>query len=592
MSKYVIIFMTLLASFFGVFSSQTDMQTAASIKNRQYTSYLASATTDAASEMAAETKESNTLPYKTSREKVVNTFFSSLAINFGYDTKEDMTKLRMYVPVVAMIDTDGYYISYNKDFRSADGVPSLESAITTINTWTAVKPHLTVRYYLGNKVDITTNNGKFFSDTYTNVYNEILKLNKYGGYAVYKSELEALGFNDKDKFEHLRNETIIQDIQDKVEYYINNQNKVAAALQPEYIFEMPLTKTDDWVRVLENPTVIAFMQGIRISDSKRYLNIYSLGGGEVRRNKIIGFDSAKQYKYDSNGNLISEENIEGYVNNQGDVSGSGNYINYDTYEKTIRSDGEEVYTGGGQKEALKKEAQERSAHVHHHTGSAISGGGCYVPVYHTEHDESCYEVIKHVHTDACYGMVSHMHTDECYRTVYHHHQFPAGGTFTAQGNCTVKGGCFTREVKENGATVYAPSCAKWAYDGNAESEADRLAGLSSSQKKLVDESSIRESVNAAVSAGLLHLTGDELDEYVKKTLKENYEALKNNSIESRELICGHGTGDRVKSTTPMCKKTEGQVTDSRLICTKGSGDIDHYEIGCGYEEGQIVKSED
>jgi len=589
MSKYVIIFMTLLVSFFGVFSSQTDMQTAASIKNRQYTSYLASATTDAASEMASETKEANTLPYKSSREKVVNTFFSSLAINFGYDTKEDMTKLRMYVPVIAMIDTDGYYVAYNKDFMSADGVPSLESAITTINTWTAVKPHLTVRYYLGNKVDITTNNGKFISDTYANVYSEIKKLNKNGGYSLYQSELEALGFNDKDKFEHYRNETIIQDIQDKVEYYINNQNKVAAALQPEYIFEMPLTKTDDWVRVLENPTVIAFMQGVRISDSKRYLNIYSLGGGEVKRNKIIGFDSAKQYKYDSNGNLIAETNIEGYVNNQGDVSGSGNYINYDTYEKTIRSDGDEVYTGGGQKEALEKEAEERSAHVHHHTGSPISGGGCYVPVYHTEHNENCYETIKHVHTDACYGMVSHVHTDECYRTVYHHHSIPAGGSLTAQGNCTVKGGCFTRETTENSVTVYAPTCAKWAYDGNADTESARLAGLSAAQRKLVDESSIRASFDAAISAGMLHLTGDELEAYVKKTLKENYEALKNNSIESRDLICGHETGDRVKSTTPTCGKTEGQVTESRLRCTKGSGDIDHYEIGCGYEEGQIVK---
>ena len=587
MGKYVIIFMAVMMSLFGIVSSQTDLQTAANIKNRQYTKYLTSATTDAASEMVTEAKEAVVMPYKSSRERVVNTFFSSLAVNFGYDTGEDLTKLRMYVPVVCMIDTDGYYIAYNKDFITPDGVPSLESAITTINTWSNSTAHIIIRYYLGNKVDVTFNDNKFFTGKYSEIYNEVLK--QYGNSSVYVTELKSLGFNDRYEFERIRNETIIQDIQDKVEYYINNQNKVAAALQPEYIFEMPLTKSDDWVRLLENPTVISFMQGIRISDTAKYLNIYSLGGGEVRRDRATHYNSAKQYVYDSSGNLISVEDAAGYVNGEAQVADSGHFIDYNTYEENVRSDGDSVITEGSQKARREKEAAERGATVHHHTGSPVTGGGCYVPVYHKEHNENCYEVVRHLHTPACFGMVSHVHDESCYRKIYHTHVVPAEGVILADGTCTVQGGCYGKAVNNaDGTTTYSINCGKWTYNGDGATEAERMATHTDSQKQLLSESYIRSNIQSMIDEGYLTLAPEDIDEYVKKTLATNKQALINNSIDSEEIICGHETGDQVKSTEPTCGLAEGAVEGKRLICGKTEADIDHYEIGCGYENGELV----
>ena len=100
MSKFVIIFLALLYSFFGLFSASQDITTTASVKNSEYSQYLTTAVHDAAKEMKKTVNGSVSMPDNTAREKVMNTFYNSLALNFGYDTEEDMSRLRSYVPAV------------------------------------------------------------------------------------------------------------------------------------------------------------------------------------------------------------------------------------------------------------------------------------------------------------------------------------------------------------------------------------------------------------------------------------------------------------------------------------------------------------
>mgnify|MGYP004439132997 CR=1 FL=1 len=92
----------------------------------------------------------------TAREKVMNTFYNSLALNFGYDTEEDMSRLRSYVPAVILVDTNGYYICYEHLVKE-NGRSYIKPIISEINTWakTTKDDSILVRYYLGNNVDIT-----------------------------------------------------------------------------------------------------------------------------------------------------------------------------------------------------------------------------------------------------------------------------------------------------------------------------------------------------------------------------------------------------------------------------------------------------
>ena len=458
MEKYVIIFLSLLYAFFGIFSASHDITNNNLKVNSQYTEFLTTAVKDTADQMASQADQGLVLKEKSDREQAVNTFYNSLALNFGYDTDEDILKLQSYVPAIVLVDTNGYYICYNAPYDDANGIPRLRRMITDINTWAVTTEHFLIRYYLGNKVDVTVLSditvngtdykaGEIISGQFYDVYS---KLSDYNG------ELSKNGFGPigkKSDFEKARNAVIIPDIQKKTEYFINSQNKAVQSLGTTYIFEMPLTKDDDWSRALEHPTCIAFLQGLQTSNSDKYLNIYALGGGEVRKaqqvNLYKGNDGANDYYTYYEGddpNNPSNDKTEnkgaaGYSSGKGAVAKNGGQISYDIVED--------------EKNDIQKQTGETVQHSHYHNGTlkdiVINGetitvasekGGCYTkPVYeysnreitHSHHNEeqkfSSMDKALEVEPDAslitkksdteyivnkCWAVHYHTHTSLCY----------------------------------------------------------------------------------------------------------------------------------------------------------------------------------
>lgn len=384
MSKFVIIFLALLYSFFGLFSASQDITTTASVKNSEYSQYLTTAVHDAAKEMKKTVNGSVSMPDNTAREKVMNTFYNSLALNFGYDTEEDMSRLRSYVPAVILVDTNGYYICYEHLVKE-NGRSYIKPIISEINTWakTTKDGSILVRYYLGNNVDITFlkdvtvdgttyNKGKVMSGNFLNLYKEIDDPSS-------ANDLTSLGFNSEAAFTKAKRNCIIPDIQEKAEYYINNHNNITSSLGTDYIFEMPTTSEDDWVRVLENPTCLAFLQGIQISNTKKYLNIYALGGGEVKKGTSIAYydeevtnaDGTKKTirKYYNADNDIGKT-PDGYLSSDIDVAKNGGEVQYDEYEDEKNNPDSDIFKDNIAKTVL---------HSHYYPYYTKSTGGTFIP---------------------------------------------------------------------------------------------------------------------------------------------------------------------------------------------------------------------
>jgi hypothetical protein len=513
MPKYVIVFLALLSSFFGIFSASQNITTAAYVKNTQYTEYLTSATYDAAKKMKDGSNGEAVMPQKSDREKVVNTFFNSLALNFGYDTDEDMEKLHTYVPVLVLVDNDGYYLCYNNNHKK-DNVNYLQSVITDINTWSAETKDQTmlVRYYLGNKVDVTFlkagtyggktyNVGDFISGTYDEIYKKIDNGSN-------PNDLTSLGFNNASTFIKKRNELIIPDIQSKVEYYINHHNEVVSAIDTSYVFEMPMTSQDDWVRVLENPTCIAFLQGMQLSNSKKYLNIYALGGGEVRKTDTVSYY-----------NVDETTHVKRYYEAGADPNQGQGQAGYLANDAAAAKEGAEVQYKDDVNDPSKANMYHKTVE-HHHWGDPQKGTGCYTkPVYKTNDEGSKLHVhsypvyksgsetltltrdkvladpaLKSLFTrndkqlntipatiqysgktwtvdptsaaNSCYQQVNrHKHDELCNIYVYHHHD-TTGTTYIDPntGYAQTKGGCYTAPVyDQTGQNIigYTPACGYW-----------------------------------------------------------------------------------------------------------------------------------
>lgn len=505
MSKYTISFVAILAAFFFAYSVTTDISARANQKNDQYSNYLTTATHDAAKQMKTSVEDGIAMPNQADREAVRDTFFKSLAKDFGYTSQEDMESLHVYVPALLLIDTNGYYIVYNQ-LESGQ----IKSVLTSLNTWTKSKEDsftsngdtfsykIDVQFFLGNRIKLTLGTDKnagswtyhTYDDDYYNVVTKIEKdltadgkteaqissvletLRDEFGIRKHLGDNSSIGTEERNDvtealgattpsvanvnkardtlFSNFRNSFIIPELEEKVNYYINGNNAVAAVYQDlaaNYVFVMPETTEDDWTRLVKNPTVIGFLQGIRLSDGKEFLNIYALSSGEIKKSDAATFtdqtsgDETTRTYYASGTTTDGSES--GYVPGNGAATGTG----------------ADVIT---QNRDEKNEQKNDGVYSHFHWGSATEGTGCYtVPVNHV-HTTSCYDVAIHNHVDkngnktattaedgsliettqvsadlgggGCYNTpIYHQHTDSCYTKVFHHHT----------GNAQEGGGCYT-----------------------------------------------------------------------------------------------------------------------------------------------------
>lgn len=583
MSKYLMVFLTIVLVTFGIYSFSTDINTAADTKSGQYSSYLTAATHDAAKEIQSETTGQITMPTVSDRERAANAFFNSLRLDFGYVTDEDMQKLHVYVPVLALIDSDGYYICFNQQYTNEDGITSVTQSITSINTWTKTSGDVSARYYLGSDIDVT-NDSKVYSGKYNEVYEQLVEA------GVSADALSDLGLTGKEEdFLEVQRSVIIEELQEKIEYYINKNNDFAAEYTPSYTFTMPQTDKDDWTRLVANPTCIAFLQGIRVSNSKDYLNIYSIGGGEVKKANVVGYSKSEDGTTYNTAGVTKDD--DGYVPTAKDAAKEA-----DASDTFIDREPTTVV--------------ETVPHVHWGNPSVTRSSdeiGCYTkPVYH-EHTSECYTTYKHRHHDAsgqeiaeevewisvdgkyydknnkeisksqavrtgdethvdarninnCFTEeILHVHTDSCYTIQYHKHT----------------DSCYKTVVVDNSGstpkTVKVLSCGYYAYDP----ETDELLDLTDNEKE-------------ALESGLLSREYFIEKAQVKKT-----------------LTCGKTEGE-LDGYRRACKKSDGQYDGQLLTCGLKSltdedvngdvskltvSDIDHYEIGCGYKEGQKVTKE-
>ncbi len=443
MSRYIFVFVVVLISLFGIYTIQTDIASESAQHNSRYSDYLSEATYDAAHVIADRMETSGNItamPHEQDRQGVLDVFYKSLSLDFGYITDEDLSRLKIYIPVVALIDTNGYYIVYNAEHTGTAGT-KLDTIITPLNTWTLKTANYIVKYNLGTNVSVTDMaTGIIYEGNYRDVYNELgcpdelynigfssvqnghaalegesVKSDENAKYASSKKNWDT--GTDGNFFLNQRS-VIIPETKEKIEYYINQHNKVASEYHIDYIFTMPLTQYDDWSRMLKEPTCIAFMQGVRPSNTRDYLNIFSIGGGDVSKVKQITYKGTTTRTYTLSD--TDDGSATGYVAGARDVANNSAEVHYEDSAATS------------------------NLFYHEHYGDPNSGSGCYtIPVYHV-HTKECYKTVPHVHLGknnehivgkdkitteeggggGCYTIpYYHQHTDACYEDVFHKHYY-------------------------------------------------------------------------------------------------------------------------------------------------------------------------
>ena len=276
----------------------TDFNTKASSSTAQYASYLQSATNAGIS--AAIPYQTDGLLFRSTlaRNSAVDAYYNVLVKCFNYDFSTNMDMVKYYTPCIFLIDNDGYYIEYTETYNK-DGFATYTDIITPINKWSARYGNYMVEFRLDNYVRVTYD-GTSHEGYYKDVFKKLGEPSAlHTGDSSPNPELPNFDADDE-KFAQVRYEYIIDNIQSRLEYYVNTHQEFFNHLgNVQYTFTLPKITGDDWGRLLDEPTIIGFLQGVQVPHSDSFINVYAFTGNELTQAQryFILYDDAYGLNY-------------------------------------------------------------------------------------------------------------------------------------------------------------------------------------------------------------------------------------------------------------------------------------------------------
>jgi len=277
---FVVMGCLMLTAFFN-----TNVSTKATEENDKYSSYLTTATKDAINSTLKNIQDGCLFSEQENRQLAVDTFYRTLVGCFNYDNTTSEELVKYYVPCIFLIDKNGYYIEYAETYTASNGLEYFKDVITPIHKWereysaaNTTGDRYYIEYHLDNSIHVTKSDYLGNVSTYDGPFYEVYE--ELGSPDILKNH-----FSDLEKFESEKNDCIINDLTNKMTYYINihdefyNQKNDA-----QYQFTLPLVTDEDWARLIDQPTVFSFLQGLQPSYYDYYINIYALASGELTDN--------------------------------------------------------------------------------------------------------------------------------------------------------------------------------------------------------------------------------------------------------------------------------------------------------------------
>lgn len=231
------------------------------------TSCLSSASSDAVNHL------SKTGTYgggSINKDEVLNKFFASLYSSMGIvSDKARQAEIEMYIPIILICDTDGYYVYYYDEYKSADGNTYIE------RTWTEKMPYsyeddnFIYRFTLTDRVYIYDKNNILNKEVpVTQVeYKEFQLDPAYTDFRI--NYRDSILLNDE-SYELVRKECIISTLENSMAYYTSRHNMIASRQGITYTFSFPAGRQDEWAEYIDDVNMIVVFQGYPYGPDRNY----------------------------------------------------------------------------------------------------------------------------------------------------------------------------------------------------------------------------------------------------------------------------------------------------------------------------------
>ena len=308
-TDYIVFFCILFICATSFLFYKTDLNDTGNIMESRYSSYATVACEDAIKTVQTYSDEGVFLT-EASRQQAINVYFKSIALSFNAKNTTFEDELPLYVPVICLIDNNGYYINYTATHSDERGYKKISHVLTPLNVWAETingienEPTYQVRYFLNNQIEVTNfGTGESKKGAPSDVWE-------------YFKQPECLKFMDlnadPESFYQRKANIITTKTEADIEYYIVQHNDVLEEYGLTYAITIPEIKGEDWARALEGPTIIGFLQGKLVKNGDSMINIYAMAGAELKKTNQWILTNDGYYHRNKQCSVVSEDMIEGY----------------------------------------------------------------------------------------------------------------------------------------------------------------------------------------------------------------------------------------------------------------------------------------
>lgn len=279
-------FALLFLIFFLAIVIKTDISIG-KVKSAEYekaelTSCLESAISDAANFLEnSEGFGTNTIK----KDRVIETFFTSLYTAMGIISDNNAkNEIEMYVPVILLCDSDGYYVYYYDDYTDSHGLTYAKRCWTEKIPYCYQDAYFSYRFTLSDQISLYDKNGYLgtSSKCLTLDYHEIQTSEAYATFRIQHSDCILL---DDEIFNLAKKGAIVNELEEVMAYYTSKHNMIAKNNGITYNFSFPMDQEEEWANYMDDVNLLVVFQGYPYGKERDYTfnKVVSAGANIIKK---------------------------------------------------------------------------------------------------------------------------------------------------------------------------------------------------------------------------------------------------------------------------------------------------------------------
>lgn len=219
------------------------------------------------------------------KDKVVSNFFTSLYASLDMiSDKNAQLELEMYIPVILLCDTDGYYVYYYDEFKASDGFTYTERKWSEKMPFYYRDANFVYRFTLTNMIYIYDSSHLLSSENV--IVTDYKEIQTNPQYDTFRSQYSKSFLLNDEAFKLTRKGAILNQLEEVLAYYTSRHNTIAKQNGITYTFSFPSNKRGEWAGYIEDVNLTVVFQGYPYGRGRNYVfNKISSSGADVIKRK-------------------------------------------------------------------------------------------------------------------------------------------------------------------------------------------------------------------------------------------------------------------------------------------------------------------